>query len=189
MVTITTAYLMRIAAILLSLLLNSIVAADDGAGGSVTVSGGPNTKMPNTNQSTIDIHGCPVQIPPAPVQCPPAEINPVYKPSPMVPVPSFATAITTVPDECGTPGFVPGACYVHGPLLASSLLPKPTPMPSLDVGEIGCDEVVGYFLALYRYYDRKCQRIGAKCPYKYQYAAAWFDKVAADMASRCNAAC
>ncbi|XP_055536038.1 uncharacterized protein LOC129724837 isoform X2 [Wyeomyia smithii] len=126
-----------------------------------------------------------------PVQCPPVEIQPSYRPyvipTQPTPPPVAKPALTDNCTPVETTG--PPACYAHGPLLTPSLLPKPPRPDVTSVGSIGCDEVIGYMMGLQRFYDRKCQRMGDKCPANYQYAINWFNAVVNDMATRCNAAC
>lgn len=65
-------------------------------------------------------------------------------------------------------------CYAHGPLLPTSLLPKPRKESYVDIGSVSCEEVVGYLMGLNRWYDRKCSNMGPECPDKYRFAASWF---------------
>lgn len=83
----------------------------------------------------------------------------------------------------------PKYCYAQGPLLPESLLPKPKQDgEQIDVGNISCEEVIGYLMGLNRFYDRKCSRMGNKCPYKYKYAVSWYGVVGHQIMAKCNTA-
>ncbi|XP_065078029.1 uncharacterized protein LOC135701197 [Ochlerotatus camptorhynchus] len=87
------------------------------------------------------------------------------------------------------PKEAPMYCYAQGPLLPDSLLPKPRrEVSQVDVGNISCEEVVGYLMGLNRFYDRKCSRMGDKCPNKYKYAVSWYGKVGHQIMAKCDIA-
>uniref|UniRef100_A0A023EJQ5 Uncharacterized protein n=1 Tax=Aedes albopictus TaxID=7160 RepID=A0A023EJQ5_AEDAL len=77
-------------------------------------------------------------------------------------------------------------CYANGPLLPSSLLPKPRVETHIDVGSVSCEEIVGYLMGLNRWYDRKCGTMGPECPHKFRYAVGWFSAAVKQIKGKCN---
>lgn len=49
-----------------------------------------------------------------------------------------------------------------------------------------CWEIVGYLKGLHRFYDRKCTRMGKRCPGNYPYAIQWFEQASNMLDGACG---